>query len=56
MLAKGKFHPREKAEEEKEKEVSRIGVYLAMTTGSLMVPNTVITVQGIIQDDNQADV
>ena len=38
-----------------EKEVSRIGVYLAMITESLMVVNMVTIVQGIIQDDNLAD-
>ena len=47
MLVKGRLLPRGKAEEEKEKE--------AMIIGSLMAANTVITVQGIIQDDNQAD-
>ena len=44
-----------KAKEEKEKEDSRTGVYLATTTGSLRIAFMVITVQGIIQGDSQED-
>ena len=56
MLVKGKYLLREKAEEEKEKEASLIGVYLAMTIGSLKIVLTVIIVQSIIHDDSLADV
>ena len=54
--SKGKYHPKEKAEEEMEKEGSRIGVYLAMTIGSRMVVKVVIIAQGFIQDDSPEDV
>ena len=56
MRASVRSSRKARAKEEKEKEESRIGVYLVMTTGSQKVASMDTIVQGIIPDDNQEDV